>query len=109
MTPLKLFTNEIKDQYLQENFIRLEDFFREDPLQKFGFKFQEITFTAAVTARAVRHFLMFTPKDIIQLSVTRPDSVTVTWHYDDFNETNLYVTTSGACTIRILVGRYEEF
>lgn len=105
---INFFKQEIVDLFTRENFFKLENYFRTDPFRKGNFKFMEIVSPGVWASKAVAHNLKFTPKDIIPLSVASPDGVTVTWHYDDFTSDNLYISTSGACTIRAYVGRYEE-
>ena len=104
MKPLLI--KEIEDKWVRENFQRLQDFIRLEALFKGNWKFLEITMTAAVTNRDFEHGLGFQPKDVIQLSLT--EGVTWDWKYSRFTPTTVRFTTSGAGTIRALVGRYEE-
>jgi hypothetical protein len=102
----KLLTAEVQDPYAQENFKRLNALLESAAILKGEFRFFELTFNAAVTNQVFKHRLGFLPKDIIQTAVT--EGVTVTWHYASFTATDVVLTTSGACTIRVYIGRYEE-
>lgn len=101
-----LFRKEIEDEFSQENFRRLGDYFKDSPLEKFQFKFFEIPFTMAVTNFRYPHNLGFSPKDVITTFVS--GGATVTWNYDSFDSSFLDITTSGPTTVRALVGRYAE-
>lgn len=101
-----LYRKEIEDRYAQDNFTRLQDYFKESPVEKMGFKFFEIEFTGAVTNFRYPHNLGFVPKDVITTYFS--NAATVTWNYDLFDSTYLDITTSGATTVRALVGRHEE-
>jgi hypothetical protein len=103
---MNLFLAEIKDKWVRDNFRKLLDWIRGTPILKGEFRFLEITFTAAVTARDYKHNLPFTPTDVILLATS--GGATVTFHYDSFTPTYINLTTSAATTIRCFIGRYEE-
>lgn len=105
---LKLYTVEVSDEISRENFFRINNYVREDNLRKSRFRFFEFSVLSAVTNLKIPHKLTFTPLDVISLSVRNSDATIVTWHYDDFDKTNVVVSTSGPCTVRIYLGRYEE-
>lgn len=75
-------------------------------LERGEFQFFEITISSAVTNFRYSHKLNFTPKDVIQLSVT--GAGTVTWNYSQFSATFLDLTTTGACVVRAYIGRHRE-
>ena len=104
---LNYYVREIADSYVKENFQRIREFLRDDPWQKGEFKFFTFTFTSATTLTP-KHFLKFTPRDVVMVSVVDDDSATITWHYDDFNADTVKVQASAACTVRAFIGRYEE-
>ena len=101
-----LFTKEIKDLWVQQNFPRLKNYFAAYPFVKGEFGFYEITEPGAVAAKDFPHNLGFQPADIILMH--NLNNVTLTWHYTDFTTTNIRYTLSGATTIRFLLGRYAE-
>jgi hypothetical protein len=103
---INLFTVEIADRWVRTNFQRLIDFFREQPIIKANFVFREFTFTAGVTRQDIAHRLGFTPKDVLVLSVS--DDADVTFHPDAFTTTYIQTTVTKACTVRCLIGRYED-
>jgi hypothetical protein len=100
----KLFVKEIKDEFVQENFKRVEDYYRKDPLDRSNFEFLEVNIPSAVTASAFPHFLGYMPKDVILMH--NLNNASVTFHYSLFDKTNLYITSSGITTLRMLIGRY---
>ncbi len=75
-------------------------------LDKGQFQFFEITVLSAVTNFRYSHKLNFTPYDVLQLSVRGVGAVT--WNYEDFDETFLDLTTTGACVVRAYIGRHRE-
>jgi hypothetical protein len=108
---IRFFQKEIVDRYVRENFQKLSSYLRDDTWRKGNFKFFTHTFTTNEVAAgqiSLPHNLGFVPKDVIVLSVSNPDSATVTWHYDDFTRENVAVTASAVCTVRAYVGVYKE-
>lgn len=109
MSIIKLFTTEIADRFIQENFRRLSRYFQDDAWRKGNWSFVEYQLTAATYPKTIEltHRLGFVPKDVLSLSVS-PDSETVLWNTDSFTRTTLSVTVTAACTVRAYIGRYEE-
>jgi len=105
---LKLFSSQILDKYVRQNFDYIAEYVRGDCFRKGNFAFREYTFggTGYPKTTTVAHNLGFIPKDLIQLSAT--GGATLVWDYDSFDRTNLKVTVSAATTARVYVGRYEE-
>lgn len=103
---LTLLLKEISDQYIQENFIRIVDFFKRQRLLDGEFTHFEIVFTGAVTNFKFKHNLGFVPKDIIQTSSI--GAGVLTWNYDKFDAQFLDITTTGVVTVRAFVGSYQE-
>ena len=101
-----LLIHEIEDEYIQENFVRLNTFISDQPFLKGRFQHFEIEFGAAVTNLRIQHRLGFQPKDLIQTFLTGGE--TLTWNYDLFDSKYLDVTTSGPCKVRAIIGAYEE-
>jgi len=101
-----LILKDISDQYVRENFFRLNRFIQAFPLFKGQFKFFELTFDRALTSQNVLHGLGFKPTDVLQSSAIGPGSLT--WEYESFDDKNLVVTTTGACKIRAFIGAYRE-
>lgn len=75
-------------------------------LENGEFKFFEITVKKAVTNFKYSHNLNFTPKDVLQLSITGVGGVT--WNYSEFDSNFLDLTTTGACVVRAYIGRHRE-
>lgn len=103
---LKLYTTQIEDQYVQENFKRIQQFTRDEPTLNGNFKFFEIVVPSAVTGKKFKHNLGFTPRDVIFLSAT--NNVLPVWKYDNFDGEYIEFDTSGATTIRVFIGKYLE-
>lgn len=106
---IRLFTKEVVDGFIKENFQRLNDYFQKDPWRKGSWRFVTKTLTAGTYPATLTfpHGFPFIPKDVLPLSVS-PQTATATWNTDDFDRTNLSVTISAALTVRAYVGRYEE-
>lgn len=100
-----LYRKEIPDEFAQENFKRILDYFTKDAITRANFEFLTVSPTAAVTNLKVPHKLGYVPKDVILMH--NLNNVTVTFNYSKFDATNIDVTLSGATTIRFLAGRYE--
>lgn len=96
----------IKDQYIRENFKRLNLFFQGTPLVKMGLTFFELKFDVAVTNTQVLHGLGFLPLDVIQTSVK--GAGTITFNFDKFTDKYLDITTTGACVVRCFIGTYKQ-
>ncbi len=114
---IRLLLQEIKDRYTQDNFKRLSTYLNDDPVAKGLFKFYSIDLYngtgTTITNLKVPHNLGFQPLDVIQLSVVKPDTAAVVWHYDRFDKTNILLSASGlvagqTSTVRIYLGRYGE-
>ena len=103
---MNLLLTEIADKWVRENFKRIQDKLRDDPLLRGNFQFIEFSVSSATT-HTVPHRLGFQPSEVIQLYVS-PDSISVTWNYDSFTKTTFSVTTTGSCTIRAYIGRHQE-
>ena len=102
----KLLKKEVIDVYAQENFVRLEDYIREEPILKTGFKFLSMTLEAPSYPATVSypHRLGFLPMDVI---VTR-NIGSYTLEYDDFTDLTIAVTITGPVELRMFVGTYAE-
>lgn len=102
---IKLLTDNVKDQVTREVIETLINLInREQPL-KGQWKFFELTFNQNGTFK-VPHGLMFAPKDVVQLSIR--GAIDLTWQFAKFDKTNVELTTTGACTVRALIGTYSE-
>jgi hypothetical protein len=100
---LSLTLTEIVDQYVRENFKRILSEFTDSPLLNGQWVLKTYTFTAAVTNQRLPHGLSFVPVDVILTSKTGSGSLTV--NYALIDKTYLDLTTSGACVVRLLIGR----
>lgn len=103
---IKLFLTEIEDQYLKENFIRLNDYLNGQPLFNGIFRHFEIRIPSSVTNFKFVHNLGFKPNDVIQTSAI--GSGNLTWNYDKFDAKFLDITTTGPVTVRAFIGAYKE-
>lgn len=103
---LQLFKNEIKDTFTRENFRKIDEVFKQEPILNGAFKFFQIVLPASVNNLNYNHHLGFLPRDVIELSVSNGQAVI--WNYDSFTDTFIQFTTTGACTIRAFIGTYRE-
>ncbi len=73
--------------------------------QLLNFNFFEIVLTAAQTNQGqLAHNLGFIPKDVIVTQIT--GSGTFNFLFGQFDATNIYYTSTGACRVRFFVGTY---
>lgn len=100
-----LFRKEVEDEFSQENFTRIQDYFKDLALDRGSFQFLEIPVTGAVTNKKFKHRLGFVPKDI--LLTHNLNNQSVTWNYSLFSATDLDFNCAGTTVLRIFVGRYE--
>jgi hypothetical protein len=109
---LKLFTREVEDYFLRENFRKTQDYVGSQPVLNGDLRFFEIVITGNKALFKYAHNFTFTPKDIIQTSVIfSAGAGALVWNYASFDATFLYLTTTGmgatdTCTVRALVGRF---
>jgi hypothetical protein len=101
---LDLKIDEIKDPVVLENSRKIDQEFKDNFFLKGKWQKIELTFTGAVANYAFPHSLSFVPKDILQTKLSGAGGVE--WHYEDFTKTHIYLTTTGACTVRALVGSF---
>lgn len=101
----RLLLNEMTDEYVKENFIRIQDFVRIYDLLNSKFQFFNIFVTQAVTNFKFAHNLDFVPLDLIQTSVIGAGAIT--WNYDKFDRKFLDLTTTGAVAVRGFIGRFD--
>ena len=104
----QLFTEEIEDRYIRENFVRLNSFADSDSLQKGQFKHFDEFFDASSYPATItfRHRLGFTPKDLILTRQIGPGSVT--FNYEDFDSTVISLTITDSVSLRFFLGAYAE-
>lgn len=98
-----LLAKEISDIYARQNFLNLQDYFAANN-QLLGFVFFEKQFTAAVSNQKIAHGLPTIPRDVLVSKIV--GSGTVTFNHGLFDNTNIDVTVTGACTVRFFVGTY---
>ncbi len=102
MTFPDLLIKETQDEFTQENFKRIKDYFRDMAVDRTGFEFLEIT--APNGTSAYGHRLGYVPKDIIVMHNSA--NVSVAFNYDLFTASDISLTVGGATTLRLLIGRY---
>jgi len=106
MTFPSLLRKEVQDQYILENFVRIQNYFKDSPLERLGFAFYRLSFIGAVTNFKFPHGLSFIPTDIIITKNSNNVAVTLNWSL--FDATNIDLTVAGATDLRLLIGRYED-
>jgi hypothetical protein len=97
---------QVSDEVLRRVFEKVQTVLNEDVFGHFEGKHLEITVSGAVTNYRWPHNLGFLPKDIVQTSLIGAGSLT--WNYVSFDATYVNLTTTGACTVRALVGSFVE-
>lgn len=97
---------DITDPYIRENFKRLSGFLQEFPFFRGEWEFFTINIGSSVTNLKLAHGLGFKPLDVIQTS--KSGAGDITFNFDNFSETELDITTTGACSVRCFIGAYKE-
>jgi len=100
-----LFLNDIGEEEIQENFVRINDYVRAEPILRSQFYHFELDIPGVVTAGKFKHNLGFPPKDLIQTSLIGSGSIA--WDYSRFDKDFLEYTTTGPCKVRFFVGSYK--
>lgn len=110
MNIVKLLTREIADRYIQENFIRLNNYFRE-ARALLTFQHLEIVLTRLGENQKIPHGLGFTPQDVIVTSTI--GSALVQLNYSEFDSQNLDISVltgtisrENPTTLRMYVGTH---
>ena len=98
--------SKIEDDILRAYIKDLQTEINTQDVLKCKFKLFYIEFTQAETNKSVPHNLDFVPDSIVQLSLTGAGSVT--FNYTSFDKDNLDLTTTDACKVRFLAGKYGE-
>lgn len=104
---LDLILKDIQDQFVRENFSRLLRFINDQTILNGVWKFYIIEVSKKVDLFKFKHNLKFIPKDVIVLSIDGDKNVD--FRYDLFTNEHIFLSTEGACVIRLLLGRYEDF
>lgn len=100
-----LMTDNVQDPYVRQALRWIQDYVAQIPLLKADLAFFELEFAKAETALKIPHGLPFVPVDVIQTYIS--GAGVATYLYDQFDETNFYITTTGACKIRFLAGKLQ--
>lgn len=94
-------TMDIKDPVIRRNFQNLLDYFQnQNQLQ--DFQFLEVNLTEATANKKFNHSLKIIPKDVFVTRVTGVGSVT--FNFSLFSETQLDISSTGACRVRFFYG-----
>lgn len=102
----KLILKDLTDPYIQENFLRLQNFLNNDIFLNSELKFFEVTFSAAATNFKFKHNLGYLPKDAWLTG--QSGTATVSFNHSLFSDQFLDITVSAATTIRFLAGRFRS-
>lgn len=104
---INLIENNIEDPSAQENFRRIKTFLRDVPVMKAGFYFRTFAVPAGLLSNfKYKHNLDFVPKDILVSALS--NNASVTWHFDTFDKTYVYLTVTAPTTIRAFFGSYKD-
>lgn len=103
---IDLILKDIDDEYVRENFTRVQRLFNNENILNGNFKFFEVELTGANTILQVPHGLTFIPSDIIFLSVE--GDYNFYFVYSEFDKTNIHIFISGPCKLRFFAGAYKD-
>jgi len=99
----RLILKDIEDNYVRENFFRLEKFLDEQVFFDGDFSFFEIDIKSQDFNFKVKHSLKFIPQDVFFLAVEGDHNFY--FKYQDFDRDFMYISASGPCVIRFIAGR----
>lgn len=102
----KLFRKEIVDQWIQENFRLMQQFFVDDAVSRCLFEFLEFEVPGVIANFKYPHSLGYQPKDVILMH--NSENAGIVFNYNKFNASSIDLTSTGpgATTLRLLLGRY---
>lgn len=101
-----LLVKEMADLYVKENFQSLASYFAANN-QFFGFKFIEVVTTSAKANVPVAHNLGYIPQDVVITHCSGSGVVTINW--GSFTSSQIFISTTGPCRVRLFVGSYWNF
>ncbi len=101
---LKLFLNEVPEDYARENFRRISESINNDLISSANWRFIELLVEGVTTNFKFKHNLKFIPKDVI---ITSMIGGVATFNYSLFDETNIDLNTTATTTVRFLLGRFD--
>jgi hypothetical protein len=105
MLNLNLLVDDVQDPPARDNFREVQNFADTNPFLQGAWIHKEYVFTQAETSRKIPHGLSYTPRDFIVTFVSA--GATFTINYDSIDATNINITVSAACTVRLLMGRFS--
>lgn len=94
----------IEDRYVREVIQRIREDLNNQVFLNGEWKFFELEFTSDITNFKISHKLGYTPKDIVQTSLT--GTGTLTYNYSEFDVNNLDMTTASTDSASPLVVRF---
>ena len=107
---IKRFTKQdsarVSDGSSKDLFFKIIEYLESAVPLLFNFRFYAVTLDSAVTDYEVKHGQKSAPIDVILLS-NSSSAVTVTFKYEKFTDEGIILSTSGACRIRFLAGKYK--
>ena len=98
---LELYTKQIEDQYIRENFEKVEQAYNDLVFTLGDFKFFEVDISGAQEDFRFYHKLGFNPNDVI---VTKAIGSSFQFDYNGFNDEYLTITTTGNVYLRMFIG-----
>lgn len=104
---LELYTKQIDNEYIRENFEKLEEAWNDLVFTLGDFEFFEFRIAGAQEDFRLYHNLGFNPNDVI---VTKAIGSSYVFNYNGFNDEYLTISTTGDLYLRAIIGnlRGEE-
>lgn len=106
MSKIELILKDITDVYVREDFFRIQNYFNNSSFFDGDFSFFEIEIPSANSSFSAKHGLSFIPQDVIILSVIGNHNFG--FIYDLFDKDRIYISSSGPCVVRFLLGRLNK-
>lgn len=98
---LELYTKQIEDEYVRQNFEKIEGYWNDLVFTLGDFKFFEFRITGAQDEFKLYHYLGFNPNDVI---VTKAIGSSFEFVYTGFTDEYLTIKTTGDLYLRCIIG-----
>lgn len=102
---IKLQKTKYNQILLEKNFSEIERYFNNSPFSSFEGKLFQITIDRILYQQKIANPLNFIPTDVIVTSSS--EQAYLTFHVKLFTEKYLILSSSGPCTIRVLIGKFN--
>lgn len=98
---MELLTKQIENEYIRQNFERIESLWNDLVFAQGDFRFYEFRIDGAQEAFKLYHHLGFNPNDIF---ITKAIGSNFEWNYEGFTDEYVTIKTTGDLYLRAIIG-----